>query len=239
MNRLLRNLRIHTAVVTALACLVTLILVVAGLSIMADRSAQSNLATLNQIGNEQLNELNRADSLLNQAMLAMETASNLLMVGRTQQSNEQVEVAANRIERAETRFNNFAAAPRDPQGQVLGEAVEDNFHTVLALVKQQHESFAFMDINTFNQLRGELAQPLEALAASITAFVQYGFERVATTRADAEAQGDTFTLINALAVGLALTLGTLLSVASTLWLMRRLLPATPSEATTTAQGKTS
>ena len=42
-----------------------------------------------------------------------------------------------------------------------------------------------------------------------------------------------------LAVGLALTLGTLLSVASTLWLMRRLLPATPSEATTTAQGKTS
>jgi hypothetical protein len=40
-------------------------------------------------------------------------------------------------------------------------------------------------------------------------------------------------------VGLALTLGTLLSVASTLWLMRRLLPATPSEATTTAQGKTS
>ena len=122
MNRLLRNLRIHTAVVTALACLVTLILVVAGLSIMADRSAQSNLATLNQIGNEQLNELNRADSLLNQAMLAMETASNLLMVGRTQQSNEQVEVAANRIERAEARFNNFAATPRTPQGQALGEA---------------------------------------------------------------------------------------------------------------------
>lgn len=204
MNRLLRNLRIHTAVVTALACLVTLILVVAGLGVMADRSAQSNLATLNQIGNEQLNELNRADSLLNQAMLAMETASNLLMVGRTQQSNEQVEVAANRIERAEARFNNFAATPRTPQGQALGEAVEDNFHTVLALVKQQHESFAFMDINTFNQLRGELAQPLEALAASITAFVEYGFERVATTRADAEAQGDTFTLINALAVGMAL-----------------------------------
>ena len=204
MTRLLRNLSIHAAVVTALTCFVALILVVAGLGVMADRNAQTNLATLNLIGNEQLNELNRADSLLNQAMLAMETASNLLMVGRTQQSNEQVDVAANRIERAEQRFNKFAAAPRTPQGQVLGEAVDDNFRTVLELVKQQHASFEFMDINTFNQLRGELAQPLEALSASITAFVEYGFNRVDNIRTDAESQGDTFTLINALAVGLAL-----------------------------------
>ncbi|HAZ98400.1 MAG TPA: methyl-accepting chemotaxis protein, partial [Halomonas sp.] len=164
MTRLLRNLSIHAAVVTALTCFVALILVVAGLGVMADRNAQTNLATLNLIGNEQLNELNRADSLLNQAMLAMETASNLLMVGRTQQSNEQVDVAANRIERAEQRFNKFAAAPRTPQGQVLGEAVDDNFRTVLELVKQQHASFEFMDINTFNQLRGELAEPLSELA---------------------------------------------------------------------------
>ena len=204
MTRLLRNLSIHAAVVTALTCFVALILVVAGLGVMADRNAQTNLATLNLIGNEQLNELNRADSLLNQAMLAMETASNLLMVGRTQQSNEQVDVAANRIERAEQRFNKFAAAPRTPQGQVLGEAVDDNFRTVLELVKQQHASFEFMDINTFNQLRGELAEPLSELAESTTAFVEYAFDRVDTTRTDAESQGDTFTLINALAVGLAL-----------------------------------
>lgn len=204
MTRLLRNLSIHAAVVTALTCFVALILVVAGLGVMADRSAQSNLATLNMIGNEQLNELNRADSLLNQAMLAMETASNLLMVGRTQQSNEQVDVAANRIERAEARFNKFAAAPRTPQGQVLGEAVDNNFRTVLDLVKQQHASFEFMDVNTFNRLRGELAQPLTELAQSTTAFIEYGFGRVDTIRVDAESQGDTFTLINALAVGLAL-----------------------------------
>ncbi|GGC96110.1 methyl-accepting chemotaxis protein [Vreelandella lutescens] len=204
MTRLLRNLSIHVAVVTALTCFVALILVVAGLGVMADRSAQSNLATLNLIGNEQLNELNRADSLLNQAMLAMETASNLLMVGRTQQSNEQIDVAANRIERAERRFNSFAAAPRTPQGQVLGGAVDDNFHTVLDLVKQQHASFEFMDINTFNQLRGELAQPLSELAESTTVFVEYAFSRVETTRAEAESQGNTFTLISASAVGLAL-----------------------------------
>ena len=167
MTRLLRNLSIHSTVVTALTCLVTLMLVVGGLGVVADRNAQSNLATLNLIGNEQLNELNRADSLLNQAMLAMETASNLLMVGQTRQSNEQVEVAANRIERAERRFEKYQAAPRTARDEVLGSAVDENFRAVLDLVKQQHASFEFMDINTFNQLRGELAEPLNALSESI------------------------------------------------------------------------
>ena len=100
MNRLLRNLSIHAAVITALICFVALILVIAGLGLVADRNAQNNLATLSQISDAQLNEINRADSLLNQAMLAMETASNYLMVGQTQQSNAQVDVAANRIERS-------------------------------------------------------------------------------------------------------------------------------------------
>lgn len=204
MTRLLRNLSIHAAVVTALACLLALILVVAGLGVMSERSAQTNLGTLNLIGNEQLNELNRADSLLNQAMLAMETASNLLMVGRTQQSNEQIDMATSRIERAERRFNSFAAAPRTPQGQELGEAVDLSFLAVLDLVKQQHASFETMDINTFNRLRGELTQPLQDLSESISAFVEYGFSRVDNIRIEAESQGDTFTLINALSLGLAL-----------------------------------
>ena len=76
MNRLLRNLSIHAAVVTSLCCFVVLILMVSGLSVVADRNSQNNLATLSGISDAQLNEMNRADSLLNQAMLAMETASN-------------------------------------------------------------------------------------------------------------------------------------------------------------------
>ncbi|BBI47718.1 hypothetical protein HORIV_01390 [Vreelandella olivaria] len=108
MNRLLRNLSIHAAVVAALSCFVVLILVIAGLGVVADRDAQNNLDTLNNISGAQLNEINRADSLLNQAMLAMETASNYLMVGQTRQSNEQVDIAANRIERSERRFERFA-----------------------------------------------------------------------------------------------------------------------------------
>ncbi len=200
MNRLLRNLSIHAAVVAALSCFVVLILVIAGLGVVADRDAQNNLDTLNDISGAQLNEINRADSLLNQAMLAMETASNYLMVGQTRQSNEQVDIAANRIERSEQRFEHFAANSFSPQGEALANALIEDFNTVMGLVKQQHETFEYMDLTRYNTLREELEEPLMSLSESMTAFVGYGFQRVDTIRADAEAQTDLFNMIKAAAV---------------------------------------
>ncbi|WP_271910318.1 methyl-accepting chemotaxis protein [Vreelandella alkaliphila] len=200
MTRSLRHISIHSAVIAALASFVMLIVVLAGISFMADRNAQANLSTYSLISNSQLNEINRADSLLNQAMLAMETASNFLMVGQTRQSNAQVDIALDRIARAEERFERFAATTSD----ALGEALIDDFRAVLALVKQQHATFETMDINAFNRIRGELVEPLNNLANSATAFVQYGFQRVDSIRGDAEAQGDMFMLVNALAVAIAL-----------------------------------
>ena len=204
MTRLLRNMSIHMAVVAALICFATLIIVTAGIGFISDRNAQENLATYSHISNNQLNEINRADSLLNQAMLAMEVASNYLMMGQTRESNAQLAIAADRIERSEARFENFAASPRTPQGEALGRELIENFRTVMALVKQQHESFAQMDINTYSDLRGALVAPLASLAESTTAFVQYGFQRVDTIGQDAKAQGNVFKLISAIAVGLAL-----------------------------------
>lgn len=197
MNRLLRNMSIHAAVIAALVCFVALILVIAGLGVVADRNAQNNLATLSQISDAQLNEINRADSLLNQAMLAMETASNYLMVGQTQQSNTQVDVAANRIERSERRFERFSSNDFSPQGAALANTLIEDFNTVMGLVKQQHETFEYMDLTRYNNLRDELVEPLNSLATSMTAFVTYGFERVDTIRTDAADQGSLFTMINA------------------------------------------
>ncbi|CAO1658575.1 MULTISPECIES: methyl-accepting chemotaxis protein [Halomonadaceae] len=197
MNRLLRNLSIHAAVVTALVCFTTLILLIAGMAVVADRNSQSNLSTLSSISDAQLNEINRADSLLNQAMLEMETASNYLMVGQTQQSNAQVAIAGDRIARAEERFERFAATSLSPQGKALGDALTADFRSVLGLVKQQHETFEYMDVTSYNNLRDELVEPLSNLATSMTAFVEYGFQRVDAIRTDAAAQGNLFTMINA------------------------------------------
>ncbi|WP_320442897.1 methyl-accepting chemotaxis protein [Halomonas sp. BDJS001] len=200
MNRLLRNLSIHAAVVAALSCFVVLILVIAGLGVVADRDAQNNLDTLSNISGAQLNEINRADSLLNQAMLAMETASNYLMVGQTRQSNEQVDIAGNRIERAEQRFARFAANSFSPQGEALAKPLIEDFNAVMGLVKQQHETFEYMDLTSYNTLREELEEPLMSLSESMTAFVGYGFQRVDTIRADAQAQSHLFNIIKTAAV---------------------------------------
>ena len=206
MSRLLRNLSIHAAVVTALSCFGVLILVIAGLGVVADRDAQNNIDVLNNISSEQLNEINRADSLLNQAMLAMETASNYLMVGQTRQSNEQVDIAANRIERSEQRFERFAANTFSPQGEALANALIEDFNTVMALVKQQHETFESMNLTRYNTLREELEGPLLSLNESMTAFVDYGFQRVDTIREDSEAQSNLFNIIKAVAVLFALVM---------------------------------
>lgn len=206
MSRLLRNLSIHAAVVTALSCFGVLILVIAGLGVVADRDAQNNIDVLNNISSEQLNEINRADSLLNQAMLAMETASNYLMVGQTRQSNEQVDIAGDRIERSQQRFENFAANSFSAQGVALANALIEDFNTVMALVKQQHETFEYMDLTRYNTLREELEGPLLSLNESMTAFVDYGFQRVDTIREDSEAQSNLFNIIKAAAVLFALVM---------------------------------
>ncbi|MGM0833668.1 Tar ligand binding domain-containing protein [Halomonas qaidamensis] len=213
MTRSLRQINIHSAVIVALACFVILILVLASISFLSDRNAQANLSTYSLISNGQLNEINRADSLLNQAMLAMETASNFLMVGQTRQSNAQVDIALDRIERAEERFESFVATPRTDQGEALGNTLETDFREVIGLVKQQHATFETMDINTFNRLRGELVEPLSKLSNSVTAFVQYGFQRVESIRSEAEIQGNRFMLINVFAVTIALLVTLIIYVA--------------------------
>lgn len=204
MNRLLRNLSIHAAVIAALVCFVILILVIATMGFVSDRNAENNLATLSRISDQQLSEINRADALLNQAMLSMETASNYLMVGQTRESNERVAIAADRIERAEKRFENYVSTPRTPEGELLGSVLIEDFSAVMVLVKQQHATFEYMDMNAYNNLRDELAEPLNRLATSTTAFVNYAFKRAETIRTDAMAQGDLFVMINAAVVIFAL-----------------------------------
>ncbi|BBI47719.1 hypothetical protein HORIV_01400 [Vreelandella olivaria] len=82
----------------------------------------------------------------------------------------------------------------------MANALMEDFNTVMALVKQQHETFEYMDLTRYNTLREELEEPLIRLSESMTAFVDYGFQRVDTIRADAEAQTNLFNMIKAAAV---------------------------------------
>ncbi|PXX96427.1 methyl-accepting chemotaxis protein [Halomonas sp. LBP4] len=192
MTRLLRNISIHAATVAVLACFVAFIAVIAALGFMAERHGDRTLTTLNRVSTEQLNEVNRAEALLSQARFSLEAAANLIMIGSMDEANAQIAAAADRLERAERRFEHFASVPKSEQGQALAEPLGDDFHAVLALVRQQLDSLEQLDPPVFNLLREELEAPSAALADSMTAFVRYGFASSEAMVADFHDQAQRF-----------------------------------------------
>ncbi|MFY0989127.1 methyl-accepting chemotaxis protein [Halomonas sp. C05BenzN] len=175
MTRVLRSISIHAAMVAVLASFVVFIAVIATMGVMAERNADRTLRTLNQVSAEQLNEINRADALLNQARVNLEIASNLIMIGRMGEANERIATAEDLMGRAERRFDSFARAPKSERAEALAGPLGDDFQAVLGLVRQQHATLDQLDTPGFNRLRESLEAPAASMADSMTAFVRFGF----------------------------------------------------------------
>ncbi|EWG98549.1 methyl-accepting chemotaxis protein, partial [Halomonas sp. BC04] len=195
MSRFIRNISIHVSVIAALVSFAVLIGLVALLSALSDRQAGMTLADLDRINVQQLNEINRADALLNAARVSLEIASNQVMLGRMAQANEQLAQASSHLDRSEQRLANFSASVKSEQGARLAADVESNFTTVLDLVRQQHVALDELNTPGFGDLRDELIEPAEALGASMAAFVAHGFDSGAAMVADFQRQADRFELI--------------------------------------------
>ncbi|PMR74132.1 methyl-accepting chemotaxis protein [Billgrantia endophytica] len=195
MTRFIRNISIHVSVIVALVCFAVLIGLVALLSALSDRQAGVILTDLDRINVQQLNEINRADALLNVARVSLEVASNQIMLGRMREANAQLDIAADRIGQAEAHFNNFVAAPKSEQAEAISRELEASFVTVIDLVGQQHALLDQLDTPAFNTLRDELIEPSEALGDSMAEFVAYGFTSGREMVAWFQAQADRFELI--------------------------------------------
>ena|SRR5690554_3459004 len=152
MSRSIRNISIHFFVVAALAVFAILIGAVALLSFQSDRNAELIMGDLDRINVQQLNEINRADALLNVARVSLETASNELMLGRMAAVNEHLDTALNRVDRAEAHLNSFIAAPKSEQAQEVAHRIEQSFTTVLDIVRQQHEALDQLDTTRFGKI---------------------------------------------------------------------------------------
>ncbi|WP_251310161.1 methyl-accepting chemotaxis protein [Halomonas sp. NCCP-2165] len=200
---ILRRISIHGAMVGVLACFVLFFGSVALLGVLADRNADRTLGTLNLISADQLNEINRAESLLNAGRLYLESATNAMVQGRTEEAARARTLAADLLERAEARFDNFVAAPKTEQGRGLAGELERDFATVLGLARRQHAALEAADTARLDTLRGELVAPSQALAESSRAFIGYGFERSDTLMAAYRASASRFAWI-----GLAILLAT-------------------------------
>ncbi|UYG00080.1 methyl-accepting chemotaxis protein [Halomonas sp. GD1P12] len=206
MKHIGRNLSIHAAVIAALGGFTVLILALIALNVMTDRSTAKSVNTLTTISRAQLNELNRGDSLLNQALLSLETASNYLTGNQSALATESLNTALDRIERAEARFNNFIATPRTPQGEELAREMIADYQRLMPVVRRQQEALLNRDMATFNQLRTEMKAPLATMAESITAFTQYGFSRVDAIHDELESQRHLFNMLYVAAVIISLIL---------------------------------
>jgi len=184
MTRLLRNISIHAAMITVLACFIAAITGVAAMGFLASKQANETMDTLEQININQLNEINRADALLSGALVDLETASNHSMMGRRGEADARLVSAVDQMERAEDRFEAFSAVPRTEAGEELGARVESTFAAVLDLARQQHQALDQMNSTGFNVLREQMAGPAEAQEAALTEFVRYADERGNELQAD-------------------------------------------------------
>ncbi|MGM0614041.1 MAG: methyl-accepting chemotaxis protein [Pseudomonadota bacterium] len=173
MSRLLRNVSLNISILVALALLALAIASNVVIFTLADRATNRTLHTLEAINVDQLNEINRADALWSGAMMELEAASNDFMLGRREQADQRLEEAANQLERAQERFENFASVARTEQGEALGARVESTFAASMEIAHQQLTALNDMRTTQFNELRNELATVGAQQEAALDEFVEY------------------------------------------------------------------
>jgi len=167
-----------------LACFVVSIIAVAVMGQVANRTAHGTLKTLNQINVSQLNQINRADALLSSARVDLEIAANHFLLDNSEQADERLTSANDKIENAEAHFEAFASVPRTSQGEELGARVESTFAELIALVRQQYQALDQMDSTGFNVLREQMVGPAAAQESALRDFDHYADERGETLLAD-------------------------------------------------------
>ncbi|MGY4878848.1 methyl-accepting chemotaxis protein [Vreelandella aquamarina] len=179
MNRLMRNASLNATIISVLTLLMLAIASNVVIFMLSERATQKTLQTLQAINVEQLNEITRADALWSGAMIELEASSNDFMLGRRQEADERLAEAGNLLERAQQRFDNFAAVPNTDSDEALSTRIEDTFMATMNIAKQQLTALDQMDTTRFNELRSQLAIAGQAQEAALDDFVEY-----ATVRGD-------------------------------------------------------
>ncbi|MDT8398929.1 MAG: methyl-accepting chemotaxis protein [Pseudomonadales bacterium] len=201
----LRNITINMATGGVLVCFALIIGVIATVGFNAARMAGESIALLNQINISQLNEISRADALINGARVNLEAAANFIADDRGLQATRRLEEADATLSRAEERFNSFLEAPKSAESQVLAETLENDFRAVVELVREQSQVLKEdNDVEVFGLIRDELVPLNDQLTTSMAAFVSHAEGSVQTELTDYDSQVGTYTWMGlaALAAGI-------------------------------------
>lgn len=173
----LRRISIHKLMIAVLICFVIIVIALLSMMKASERSADNALNTLVSINVKQLNDINRADSLLRGAMGELEVASSNLMRERGGNVAGRLTSALDLLERSEARFESFKAVPVTPQGVPLVNQVEATFGKVLGLVHDQHEFLKNADVEGFYAQREQMGSSLDAMYGALSEFIHYADSR--------------------------------------------------------------
>ena len=184
MTKVLRNLNINTMVAGALLCCALLIGVLAGLRLTTNQMVDEAIRTLNRVNVEQLNQVGRATTLLNQARIEMDLAADYLNQGMRLVAENQIDGVGGLLDRAQSRFDAFVATEKTEMGQARASELESSFVQVMELVRQQHADLKSGDLAGYRDLRQELLTPGASLDGSVTDFTRYADERGAAVMAE-------------------------------------------------------
>ncbi|PAU79373.1 methyl-accepting chemotaxis protein [Halomonas salipaludis] len=193
MMGLLRNLKISLLVNAVLAAFVVMFAALLVLNTLESRSASQTIELQAHVSDRQLNEFNRAESLLNQARVNLEAGLGHMMVGRMGEARDAGETAEAFLERAQVRMQHFIDAPKSHEGEALAEPVIEYFATLMTMAREQAETLEQMDTSGFARVRAEMQEPGAQLAEASAAFVRHAGGRVAEQRTAYDRQAQLFT----------------------------------------------
>ncbi|WP_101676081.1 methyl-accepting chemotaxis protein [Alloalcanivorax mobilis] len=177
MMKIMRNLNIRTAMAGVLVCCAVLIGSLAAIRMITNQTVEETMSVITTVNVDQLNEINRAGTLLNRARLDLELTAyyygqSMRLVGRSQ-----LKGVGMLLNRAQERLDKFAAVPKTEEGRALASELEERFAKVMTLVRSQYDALGDEDLEQFNSIRGSLMTPTQKLDETLTAFVSYAGDR--------------------------------------------------------------
>ena len=172
-----KNLKINTAVAGALVACALLVALLYGLRVVNNRMVDDAIGTLHQVNVEQLNQVGRATTLLNQARIEMDLAADYLDMGMRMIAADQVKNVDDLLDRAQTRFTRFNETEKTEVGAALATDLSVAFNKVMALSRQQKEALASGSLSDYRGLRQQLLGPGTNLNRLLTDFTHYADDR--------------------------------------------------------------
>ena len=169
----MRNVSINITISSMMGLFAVILLFVAGLGLIASRSASDTIDYMNIVNIQQLNNIMQADSDLKGSRVMLASAARYVNEDRAMLAERDLEQAANTMDSAEARFAIFMAAEKTAAGEALEESVSNSFNAVMELVREQHSVLVDGFPEDYGFIEAELAPLTDEFNTDMRAFVEH------------------------------------------------------------------